>query len=216
VEINVGIVLNLVKWKMAEQRSKFNLRFLPEDFQQHILEIKNKEGFMLTLSIPRKSKLGDYRYNYRSKSHQITINIDLEPIYFLITYLHEVAHKMCWDQFQKKAQPHGKEWKSLFVSLLWNAKHSIEHTDTNKKIILEFINNPKARFQKVDVHDELLKVRELTPESIFELEDGEIFQLINKRRTRFLCVNITDKKEYTILGTTAVKKIHSGGTLLPK
>ncbi len=210
------IVLSLAISRMEEQRSKFNLRFLPKDFQEHILEIKEKEGFTLTLTNPRKSKLGDYRYNYVSKCHHITINIDLEPIYFLITYLHEVAHKMCWDQFKRKAQPHGKEWKSLFVSLLWNAKHSIKHKETDKKIIFEFIKNPQARFQKVDVFNNFLKVNQLSPQSIFELNDGKIYQLINKRRTRFLCINITNKKEYTVLGTTAVKKIHSEGSLLAK
>ncbi len=197
---------------MSEQRSKFNLKFLPEDFQEHILSIKEKEGFALTLTNPRKSKLGDYRYNLRTKSHHITINIDLEPIYFLITYLHEVAHKMCWDQFKRSAQPHGQEWKSLFVSLLWNAKHEIQLSDSNNEIILSFISNPQARFQKFNNCDDYLKVSDLKPDSIFELDDGKTFQLISKRRTRFLCLNTDNKKEYTVLGKTPVKKIHSGGT----
>jgi hypothetical protein len=202
---------------MKEQRSKFNLKFLPEDFQEHILNIKKKEGFSLTLSNPRKSKLGDYRYNYRTKSHQITINIDLEAIYFLITYLHEVAHKMCWDQYKRKAQPHGKEWKSLFVSLLWSAKYQIKLSDSDNEIVLGFINNPQARFQKFNSCDDYyLKVSDLQPNSIFELQDGKIFQLISKRRTRFLCLNTVNKKEYTVLGTTPVNKIHSGGAFIPQ
>lgn len=205
---------NIVNLKIQEQRSKFNLKFLPEDFQAHILSIKEAEGFSLTLSKPRKSKLGDYRYNFRSKSHHITINIDLEPIYFLITYLHEVAHKMCWDQFKNKAQPHGKEWKSLFVSLMWNAKHQIKLSDSDNEIILGFISNPQARFQKHLSNDNYLKVSDLLPDSVFELDDGKTFQLISKRRTRFLCLNTINKKEYTVLGNTPVKKIHSGGTLI--
>ena len=102
------IVQNLVMLKMEEPRSKFNIRFLSKDFQEYILNIKKNEGFTLVLSNPRKSKLGDYRYNHKLKSHHITINIDLEPIYFMVTYLHEVAHKMCWDQFNHKAKPHGQ------------------------------------------------------------------------------------------------------------
>ena len=199
---------------MEEQRSKFNLKFLPKDFQEHILNIKKKEGFSLTLSNPRKSKLGDYRYNHKFKSHHITINIDLEPIYFMVTYLHEVAHKMCWDQFNLKAKPHGQEWKHLFVSLLWNFKSQIKLSDSDNELILNFISNPQARFQKFNNCENDLKVSNLKPQSIFELEGGETFQLIKKRRTRFLCLNTINNQQYTIQGNTLVKKIHSGGVFI--
>ena len=208
------IVQNLVILKMEEKRSKFNIKFLPKDFQKHILNIKQKESFSLTLSNPRKSKLGDYRYNHKFKSHHITINIDLEPIYFMVTYLHEVAHKMCWDQFNHKAKPHGQEWKHLFVSLLWNFKSQIKLSHSDNEIILNFISNPQARFQKFNNCKNDLKVSNLKPESIFELESGETFQLIKKRRTRFLCLNTKNKQQYTILGNTLIKKIHSGGIFI--
>ena len=210
------IVQNLVMLKMKQQRSKFNLNFLPEDIQEHLLNIKKKEGFSLTLSNPRKSKLGDYRYNHRLKSHHITINIDLDPIYFMITYLHEVAHKMCWDQFKHKAKPHGEEWKHLFVSLLWSAKKHIKLSDSENKIILNYINNPRATFLKFNNCDSNIIVSNLKPNAIFELEDGKTFQLIKRRRTRFLCRNIANNKEYTVLGNTLVKKIHRGGVLIPE
>ena len=207
------IVQNSVMWKMGEPRSKFNLKFLSKDFQEYILNIKKNEGFTLVLSNPRKSKLGDYRYNHKLKSHHITINIDLEPIYFVVTYLHEVAHKMCWDQFKRKAKPHGQEWKNIFVSLLWNFKSQIKLSHSDNEIILNFISNPQARFNKFNNSDTGLKVRNLKIGSIFELEDGKTFQLIKKRRTRFLCLNTINKQQYTILETTLIKKIHSGGVL---
>ena len=208
------IVRNLVMLKMEAQRSKFNLKFLPEDFQKHILNLKEKEGFLLILSNPRKSKLGDYRYSHKFKSHQITINIDLDPIYFMVTYLHEVAHKMCWDQFNSKAKPHGQEWKQLFVSLLWNFKSQIKLSNSDNEILLHYISNPQARFQKFNNSDSDLKVSNLRPGSIFELEDGKTFQLIKKRRTRFLCLNTINNQQYTILASTLIKKIHTGGVLL--
>ena len=208
------IVQNLVMLKMEEPRSKFNIRFLSKDFQEYILNIKKNEGFTLVLSNPRKSKLGDYRYNHKLKSHHITINIDLEPIYFMVTYLHEVAHKMCWDQFKQKAKPHGQEWKNIFVSLLWNFKSQIKLSHSDNEIILNFISNPQARFNKFNNSDTDLKVSNLKPGSIFELEDGKTFQLIKKRRTRFLCVNTINKNQYTILASTLVTKIHSGGIFI--
>ena len=199
---------------MAEARSKFNLKFLDKGFQEHILNIKRREGFTLVLSNPRKSKLGDYRFNYKLKSHHITINIDLEPIYFMVTYLHEVAHKMCWDQFKRKAKPHGQEWKHIFVSLLWNFKTQVKLSHSDNEIILNFISNPQARFQKFNNSDTDLRVSNLKPGSIFELDDGKTFQLIKKRRTRFLCLNTINKQQYTILATTVIKKIHSGGVFI--
>lgn len=194
-----------------KKRSKFNLHFLPEDYQKHILFLKQQEGFSFTLSNPRASKLGDYRYNPSSKSHHITVNIDLEPIYFLITFLHEVAHKMCYDEYGRKATPHGKEWKSYFVSLLWNAKQELQHSEEQNQIILFFIANPKAKFQKPKTNSDAISVEDLPPGSIFEMEKGRTFKLLHKRRTRFLCEDTQSKQQFTILGTAEVKKIiHKG------
>lgn len=194
-----------------EKRSKYNLHFLPEDYQKHILFLKEQEGFSFSISNPRATKLGDYRYNYRSKRHHITVNIDLEPIYFLITYLHEVAHKMCQDQFGRSASPHGKEWKSIFVSLLWNAKMELNHSTENQEILLGFIANPKARFQKHRKEKGNVTVDDLTPNTIFELEKGRIFKIIHKRRTRYLCEDIKTKKQYTVIGSAEVKNVISNG-----
>ena len=92
-------------------RSKYNIDFLPEDFQKYILKKIQSEGISFRISSPRKSKLGDYKYIYFKKIHAISVNIDLSEIQFLITFIHELAHKKCYDIYAGRVSAHGKEWK---------------------------------------------------------------------------------------------------------
>lgn len=193
---------------MTQIRSKFNLDFLPKDYQDLILKIKKEEKFTLILSNPRKSKLGDYRHNYLTRSHTISVNIDLSPFIFLVTFLHEVAHKRCQVQFGRKAAPHGKEWKNIFVDLLWYAKSEIIFSKEDETNLFHFIQNPSARFNLPATQSDELQVQNLQPNTVFELSNGEKFKLLHKRRTRYLCLKIENKREYTVLGTAFVKKIH--------
>ncbi|MGI9138821.1 MAG: SprT-like domain-containing protein, partial [Sediminibacterium sp.] len=37
---------------------------------------------------------------------------------FLITLLHELAHLLCFEQYRNRVEAHGKEWKTIYGSLL--------------------------------------------------------------------------------------------------
>ena len=54
-------------------RSKYNINFLPEDFQIYILNKIQSEGISFRISSPRKSKLGDYKYIYSNITKKILI-----------------------------------------------------------------------------------------------------------------------------------------------
>lgn len=66
----------------------------------------------------RASKLGDYRPHPTGNGHQITVNHDLNPFAFLITFTHEVAHLVCYERYGHRHEPHGREWKRHFRELL--------------------------------------------------------------------------------------------------
>ena len=65
-------------------RSKFNLDFLPQDYQNLILSKIKLEKVHFRISSPRKSKLGDYKHNFRTGSNSISVNLDLSEIQFMI------------------------------------------------------------------------------------------------------------------------------------
>src|SRR4051812_38681850 len=72
----------------------------------------------LRITRSRLSKYGDYRAPSGGKGHRISLNYNLNPYMFLVTFVHEMAHLTTFNRFKRKADPHGKEWKSEFKVLL--------------------------------------------------------------------------------------------------
>ena len=68
---------------------------------------------------PRNTKLGDFKYDYK-KGIQITVNNDLNQYATLITLTHEIAHAFVFKKYGSNHQPHGKEWKKMYKSLMLN------------------------------------------------------------------------------------------------
>ena len=189
-------------------RSKYNIDFLPEDFQKYILKKIQSEGISFRISSPRKSKLGDYKYIYSKKNHAISVNIDLSEIQFLITFIHELAHKKCYDIYAGRVSAHGKEWKTLFVELLLEAKKELTLSSEWKEVLMNNVSQPKATFREFSKGgEEHVLVSELNMHSKFELKNGRKFQLIKKRRTRYLCSDLINGQLYTVSGKAPVERL---------
>lgn len=181
---------------------------MPEDFQNYILEKIKAENIHLRLSPARKSKYGDYRYNFQQKTHAISVNIDLSDVKFMITFIHELAHKVCYDKHLGRVASHGKEWKAVFVDLLKEAKAILVLNEEQKIAFNKTILNPKATGDDFEIVDEnQLLVASLPPETQFELKNGRQFQLIKKRRTRFLCTDLSNGKLYAVAAKAQVERI---------
>ena len=73
----------------------------------------------LKFVLPRNTKLGDYKYDNKN-GNQITINNDLNAYATLITLTHEIAHAFVFKRYGSNHQPHGKEWKKMYKSLMLN------------------------------------------------------------------------------------------------
>ena len=189
-------------------RSKYNINFLPKDFQNYILNKIQSEGVYFRISSPRKSKLGDYKYNYAKKTHAISVNVDLSEIHFLITFIHELAHKKCYDLYSGRAASHGKEWKNIFIKLLLEASEELILREEWKELLMKSVNSPKATFTEIHTDDEDgFFVSDLKTHSKFELKNGRRFQLIKKRRTRYLCTDLNNGQLYSVSGTALIKRL---------
>lgn len=189
-------------------RSKYNINFLPTDFQNYILNKIQTEGVYFKISSPRKSKLGDYKYNYSKKSHAISINIDLSEIQFLITFIHELAHKKCYDLYSGGVSSHGKEWKMIFVQLLLEAREELILSPYWEEVLMENVHSPKATYTECDSSLEGgVSVSDLHIQSKFELKNGRRFQLIKKRRTRYLCTDLNNGQFYTVSGKAIIERL---------
>ena len=92
--------------------------FLPEGSFQSVIQYIQHFKVHLTITQKRRSVLGDYRHAVMGKNHRISINGNLNQFEFLITLLHELAHLLTFEKFSNKVEPHGKEWKSIYSTLL--------------------------------------------------------------------------------------------------
>lgn len=169
--------------------------------------------FDLVLSRPRRTRLGDFTIK-TGVAPRITVNANLNPYNFLITYLHEVAHYRVYQKYQgmfrRKIAPHGPEWKSEFNMLLQPVMN--EDVFPVEILIPLFIyaRNPKASTGGDLVLYNAIKKFDAPSLSsnktvLLHLSEGSDFVFHNRlfvrgsvRRTRVLCTDKVSQRRYTI------------------
>ena len=161
----------------------------------------------------RATKYGDYRPLKETGGHQITINHDLNPYSFLITFVHEIAHLIAENKYKKRISPHGLEWKNEFSCLLeYFLQQHIFPSDL-VGALTSYIKNPAASscsdhdllraLRKYDKKESLnlQHLEDLHMDTLFRLyssRSGLIFRKGKQMRTRFHCTEITTKREYVV------------------
>ena len=119
-------------------------KYLPSGSEHYAADLMSHHKIQLRIKNPRLTKLGDYRPPTNESSHRISINRDLNPFSFLITFMHEVAHLVNFEKSGPRVPPHGIEWKREFQvvstpiiqqNLLPNDVHSA---------LNRYLKNPKA------------------------------------------------------------------------
>lgn len=166
------------------------------------------------ISKSRNSRFGDYQSPNRSGVHKISVNHDLNPYAFLITFCHEVAHLIQWEKYKDKVAPHGDEWKHEFRILLLNFIGKGIFPPDVEQALDRYIMNPKASsctdhelyrtLKRYDTNP-VTHLEEIPLGSIFSLGTGKLFKKGLKQRTRFLCECLGDGKQYYVSGIAEVK-----------
>ena len=174
----------------------------------------------VTITPPRSSKLGDYRSPHNGFGHRISINGSLNQYAFVVTFVHEMAHLITWEQHKHRVQPHGREWKSNFQKLM----RPFQNLQVFPKDVLQAINqymlNPAASScQDERLHKTLSRydsghqnrtwnyLDELPKGTFFIIENGRAFQKLDKLRKNFKCKELDSGKMYRISPLMKVKKI---------
>jgi hypothetical protein len=169
--------------------------------------------FDFLLSRPRQSRLGDFTVK-PGFIPRITVNKNLNPYNFLITYLHEVAHHVVYTQTKsrgkKRAAPHGIEWKREFEILLIPVMNDQIFPDDILEPLLKYSKNPKASTSgDHTLYNAIKKYDDHTLNSnkvaLIHLMEGSNFVFHNRkfvkgtlRRTRVLCIDKASQRRYTI------------------
>lgn len=195
---------------------------LPQKALDYAYNLWQNEPFSFTVAPTRSSCLGNY--SYRNGQHKITINHDLNPYQFLITYVHEVAHQHVFIHHtlgkKKRVLPHGDEWKNTFKELLKPMLNEAVFPANIVYLLQLHLVNPPASTVRDSALMKVLQLfdkEQLMFEKKLHLEDlkpGESFLFMNRvftkletRRTRIMCLEKHSKRKFTIPKLAIVERV---------
>jgi len=177
--------------------------FVPEGAFDWILHYLKQYKIDLKITPERKSKLGDYTFDLQTQRHKISINGNLNQYEFFFTFVHELAHLLTYVQYQHRVDAHGREWKSCFEQLLRTCIHlfpeplqaAIHKHLSSTKSSQCFDTNLYLALRSYD-QQQRLYVKDVSISGCFMIKNGDIFRVLSKRRTRYVCENIRTKQQF--------------------
>jgi hypothetical protein len=179
----------------------------PPKVAEYCFQLWHDYSFDFVVSKSRDSKLGDYRFS-PTKGHQVTVNHNLNPYAFLVTYIHEVAHLTTYLAHKNKVLPHGQEWKTEFYNLFEPILDEDLLPGELVNILRAYLKNPAASSNGYQPLVDILKSFDAEPPAgtpLVELVEGATFALKNLRfikgklrRTRYICKELNSGRNYLV------------------
>ncbi len=201
-----------------ENQIAFLAPHLPEAALNYCVGLWQRHGFELRIVRPRRTRLGDFTKKPRERP-RITLNADLNPYGFLITYLHEVAHHVAYTAFPRnRIAPHGREWKEAFEELLQPVLNERCFPADILTPLKRYAVNPKAstgsdvtlvlalaKYNTAETQPSEESEANSNKKTLLHLSEGINFVFQQReftrgplRRTRVLCFEKVSKRRYTI------------------
>ncbi|MBL4594509.1 MAG: SprT-like domain-containing protein [Flavobacteriales bacterium] len=189
--------------------------YVPQESLPILQKWFNQRHFELRIPKKRTTKFGDFRASTKQYPNRISVNSNLNKYAFLITLTHEFAHLLIWLNHKHKVKAHGLEWKTEFATLM-NVLLTKKIFPQHLEIVLQnHLKNPPAssardvnlinELKKYDAPSNTIQLIEVAEGSSFILNKKRVFIKGKKRRTRYLCKEISTKKEYLIHGVAEVE-----------
>ncbi|QXP74285.1 sprT domain-containing protein [Tenacibaculum sp. HL-MS23] len=192
------------------------IKYIPEKAIPLVEYLINEHKINLKIVNQRQSKHGDFR-TFPNGQTQITVNNNLNEFQFLLTLIHEIAHHVTHKRFGR-VQPHGKHWKTVFQHLMLPFLQPDIYPKEILPYLANYLKNPKASTD-TDVNLSLALrggEAENGKNFIFQVPVNSVFQFKNtlykrgnKRRTRYECLNLTNKRVYLFNQNAEVKLVDS-------
>jgi len=189
-------------------------KFVPREAVVYCNELYETMEFEFKVTKSRSTKLGDFRFKPGQKKSTITINNDLNPYAFLVTYLHEVAHLITFQKFTNRVSPHGNEWKQEFVRISTPMLSEAVFPPIILSSLIRYFQNPKASscsdphlysaLREFDSTTEKISLKDIQNNQPFSFNKKQFIRL-EKKRTRWVCEEIGTKRKYLINGIAEVK-----------
>lgn len=181
---------------------------VPATALPYCFQLWQETPFQLKITRTRQTKVGDFT-SKRSIAHpRITLNHDLNPYLFLLTYVHEVAHLRVHLRFGNRVDPHGEEWKAAFKVLQQPMlRPDVFPGDILAELSRHMVNPKASSFADTDLTKVLRRydkdagqyatLSDIPEGSIFRFQ-GRFFKKGKIRRTRVLCHEVKTKRHYLV------------------
>lgn len=180
---------------------------IPAPAVPYCLQLWQSDPFKFKLRKARQTKIGDFSCKH-GQTPQITVNNDLHPYLFLITYVHEVAHLHVHKQHGRRVEAHGEEWKNTFRDLMTPVMTSEIFSEKILRGLKRHMVNPKASTYSDTEFTELLRsvdAKWSRSTLLSEIPEGSLFGLHGKwfrkgalQRTRVLCLELKTKRKFLV------------------
>jgi len=179
--------------------------YIPNNALPQVLKLLAHDNLIVKIKTERKTRHGDYRRLPNGK-HLITINSNLNIYRFLITLIHEIAHFEAYRTYGKFIKPHGKEWKYTFKHLMLPYLNPSIFPNHLLPLLAQHFKNPKASsdtdtvlalaLKQFDEPNDKTYIFEIPLGQTFQLYNGRVFKMGQKRVKRFECVEIKTGRLY--------------------
>ena len=191
-------------------------RFVPAKAVAYCSKLYDYFGFEFKIKKSRQTKLGDYRFERASGKHTITINNDLNPYAFLVTYIHEVAHLVTFKEHGRKVNPHGAEWKESFKKAMEPVLNAEVFPPNVLLALKNYFKNPKASscsdpvlynvLRQFDPPGNTIPLSKISIGQTF-IFNGKTYVKLEKKRTRSVCQEMETKRKYLISEIASVETL---------
>ena len=193
-------------------------RYLPEKTVKTVYNWIIRYKVHLTISHSRNTKLGDYRPPAPGRPyHRISVNHDLNPYNFFITFVHELAHLLTYKQYGRRVQPHGREWKNNYRRLMEPLLEKNFFPEKLHPVVFQHLQNIKASNQAdeelaralmlFDEKQPQTLVEDLQPGDRFVFQGYRKFEVITKLRKRYKCLELDTQRVFLFQPLTPVEII---------
>lgn len=192
--------------------------YLPEAMIDSVFAWIVRYHIHLKITRSRASKLGDYRPpNNKQAYHRITINHDLNPYAFFITFVHELAHLLTHKKYGRTVSAHGNEWKNSYFKLMKPfLERNVFPPDLQRAVYHHLQNIKASSHADVELTRTLMLfdsgekgtfIEDLKPGNVFLFNNNRKFRMIEKLRKRYKCIEIESQRIFLFQPLTPVKVV---------
>jgi SprT protein len=192
--------------------------YLPAAAADYCVGLWQHHKFTLRIKGDRKTKLGDFRVDRTGGKISISVNGSLNQYAFLITYLHEVAHLLTWQQYRARVKPHGPEWQEYFRQLMRPVLTTEIFPADVLKPLAAYMQAPAAatassqplwialRAYDEKTNENALFLSQIPNGNKFKFCET-VYQKVEVKRTRALCQNMENGRRYLISTAAQVELV---------